>query len=326
ASFFFWVALYFSRFSISELKSGFLVVLDRGISGCMQLGSGIRMSSESNTGFHCEDIDSALNRHAISFQSGAMTMSNHLSQMVPMGNYFGLNNISSGMIYSGNSTMINTNPVISQPVNPSGSSSLLLDSVPGLKHDTGLAVEWSVEEQYKLEEGLVQYADEPSIMRYIKIAASLPDKTVRDVALRCRWMTRKRRKAEEHNMGKKVNSRKDKPVESASMTNSLSAFPPSMGAYSHISHHMDQSQRILYDGVCDPVKQLIEQNAQAFSQITANLSTYKLQDNIDLFYLTRHNISTILNDMRVMPGIMSQMPQLPVTLNEDLASILPNKT
>lgn len=35
-------------------------------------------------------------------------------------------------------------------------SSLLLDSVPGLKHDTGLAVEWSVEEQYKLEEGLAK--------------------------------------------------------------------------------------------------------------------------------------------------------------------------
>lgn len=34
-----------------------------------------------------------------------------------------------------------------------------------------------------------RYADEPSIMKYIKIAATLPDKTVRDVALRCRWMT-----------------------------------------------------------------------------------------------------------------------------------------
>lgn len=33
-----------------------------------------------------------------------------------------------------------------------------------------------------------RYADEPSIMRYIKIAAMLRDKTVRDVALRCRWM------------------------------------------------------------------------------------------------------------------------------------------
>ena len=34
--------------------------------------------------------------------------------------------------------------------------SRLLDTGPGLKHEAGLAVEWSVEEQYKLEEGLVK--------------------------------------------------------------------------------------------------------------------------------------------------------------------------
>ncbi|XP_027354305.1 uncharacterized protein LOC113864600 isoform X2 [Abrus precatorius] len=281
------------------------------------------MAAESNAGFHNEDIDSVLSRHAISFQPGAI---NSLSEMVPMGNYFGLSS-SSGMIYSGNSTIINSNPVISQAGNPSGSS-LLLDSVPGLKHDTGLAVEWSVDEQYKLEESLAKYADEPSIMRYIKIAAMLPDKTVRDVALRCRWLTRKRRKPDEHSLGKKVNNRKDKPVESTSKTNFHSVLSPNMATYSRMSHHMmDQSQRILYDGICSPLKQLLEQNAQAFSQITANLSTYKLQDNIDLFCHTRHNINTILNDMREMPGIMSQMPPLPVTINEDLASsILPNRT
>ncbi|RYR69925.1 hypothetical protein Ahy_A03g016456 isoform A [Arachis hypogaea] len=144
------------------------------------------MAAESNAGFHSESLDSALNRHAISFQPSAM---NSLSEMVPMGNYFGLSS-SSGMIYSPNSSIISStsNPVISQAGNSSGSS-LLLDSVPGLKHDAGLAVEWSVDEQYKLEEGLARYADEPSIMRYIKIAATLPDKTVRNVALRCRWMT-----------------------------------------------------------------------------------------------------------------------------------------
>lgn len=32
----------------------------------------------------------------------------------------------------------------------------VLDSVPGLKHDTGFAVEWSIDEQYKLEEGLAK--------------------------------------------------------------------------------------------------------------------------------------------------------------------------
>lgn len=280
------------------------------------------MEAESNRGFCNEDINSSMSRHAISFQHGAMN--NSMSEMVPMGNYFGLSS-SSGMIYSGNSTFINnTNPVVSPQA---GGSSLLLDSVPGLKHDTGLAVEWSLDEQYRLEEGLANYANEPSIMKYIKIAAALPDKTVRDVALRCRWLTRKRRKPDEHCLGKKINYRKDKPLELASHSNLHSALPPSMSSYSPMSRTIEQSQRILYDGICGPMKQLMEQNAQVFNQITANLSTYKLQDNIDLFCHTRHNINTILNDMSGMPGIMSQMPPLPVAINEDLArSILNNRT
>ncbi|KAI4357096.1 hypothetical protein L6164_001065 [Bauhinia variegata] len=280
------------------------------------------MAAQSNTGFQNENIDSAFNRHALSFRSDAI---NSLSEMVPMGNYFGVNS-SSGLIYSGNSSIVNSSPVINQAGNSSGSS-LLLDSVPGLKHDTGLAVEWSVEEQYKLEEGLDKYDDEPSIMRYIKIAATLRDKTVRDVALRCRWMTRKRRKPEDYNMGKKINNRKDKLVESSSKTNLHSALPLNMPMYSRMSNHMDQTERTQYDGICGPMKQLLEQNVQAFSQITANLSTYKLQDNIDLFCHTRQNIRTILKDMREMPGIMSQMPPLPVSINEDLvSSILPDKS
>ncbi|XP_059429053.1 uncharacterized protein LOC132162849 [Corylus avellana] len=284
------------------------------------------MAAESNTGFHRdESFGSAMNRHAISFQSGAI---NSTSEMIPMSNYFGMNS-TGDMVFSGSSSnIINNNPVISQAVNPSGSS-LVLDSVPGLKHDTGLAVEWSVEEQYKLEDGLDKFSDEPSIMRYIKIAATLRDKTVRDVALRCRWMTRKRRKPEEHNMGKKVNNRKDKLMESSSKTNIHSSLPLNVAAYPHIMDHMDQNGRMPYEvsGIGGAAKHLLEQNAQAFNQISDNLSTYKFQDNINLFCKTRNNISAILNDMRDMPGIMSQMPPLPECINEDLANnILRNTT
>lgn len=35
---------------------------------------------------------------------------------------------------------------------------------------------------------ICRYASEPNIAKYIKIAASIREKTVRDVALRCRWM------------------------------------------------------------------------------------------------------------------------------------------
>ncbi|GAB4842836.1 hypothetical protein Ancab_012813 [Ancistrocladus abbreviatus] len=109
------------------------------------------MSAESNTGFHPEEtLGAAFSRHAISFQSGAISST---SEMIPMGNYY--RNNSGNMIFSGNSGIItNGSPVVTQAGNSSGS--LLLDSVPGLKHDAGLAVEWTAEEQYKLEEGLVK--------------------------------------------------------------------------------------------------------------------------------------------------------------------------
>ncbi|KAF3494704.1 hypothetical protein DY000_02057924 [Brassica cretica] len=69
---------------------------------------------------------------------------------------------------------------------------------------------------------------------------------------------------------------------------------------------------------------LLQQNAQAFSQISYNLSVCK--DNISLFDQTRNNISAILTNMKEMPGIMSRMSALPVTVNDDLASHLLSST
>lgn len=110
------------------------------------------MAAESNPGFHHDQtLGSALNRHAISFQSSAMDCTN---EMLLMGNYYGLNG-TTDMMFSGNSGIMNSNPRMNSAAGNS-SGSLILDSVPGLKHDAGLAVEWSVEEQYKLEEGLVK--------------------------------------------------------------------------------------------------------------------------------------------------------------------------
>lgn len=140
------------------------------------------MAMESNSGFvHDETFGYAMNRHAISFQSGAINSS---SEMIPMGNYFSAEpnmsmsmsmGMGMGMMFSPNSgqAMLNHNPVISQAGNSSGAS-LLLDSVPGLKHDTGLAVEWSVEEQYKLEEGLVKYVIHNLISYSLVLYAQFP--------------------------------------------------------------------------------------------------------------------------------------------------------
>ncbi|XP_010531890.1 PREDICTED: uncharacterized protein LOC104808054 isoform X2 [Tarenaya hassleriana] len=285
------------------------------------------MATQSNSGFQRDgSLSSMVSRHAINFQSGAV---NSTSDMIPMGSYF---DPSSGIYtqnFPGNSGMnvINATPSgLLQPGN-SSASSLLLDSVPSLKIDASLASEWSAEEQYRLEEGLEKYRDKPSIMKYVKIAASLPDKTVRDVALRCRWMTRKRRKAEELNGGRKISSSKDKQVDLSPNVNLPSVLPHNMASYPFLMPRASSNEHNMCKDFSGNAIHLLEQNVRAFSQIRANLSLYKLQDNLDLLCRTRNNLITIINDMSNMHGIMSQMPPLPVSINEDLASsVLTNIT
>ncbi|KAF2605980.1 hypothetical protein F2Q68_00046077, partial [Brassica cretica] len=167
--------------------------------------------------------------------------------------------------------------------------------------------EWSTEEQLKLEVGLEKYKDKPSIIKYIKIAATLPDKTVRDVALRCRWIT-------------------DKQTGLSSRITSV--LPDSMASYPLLMPFTSSSNKhITSEDLSGHAISLLEQNVRALSQIRANLSSYKVHDNIDLFCQTRNNLITIQNDMNNMPGLMSQMPPLPVAINDNLsATLLSNST
>ncbi|XP_020260184.1 uncharacterized protein LOC109836626 isoform X2 [Asparagus officinalis] len=206
---------------------------------------------------------------------------------------------------------------------------LLVEPLPGLKHDTGLAVDWSFNEQAILNDGLIKFADEQGMMKYVKIAASLPEKTVRDVALRCRWMAKenvKRRKMEETYAAKKIQNRKEKMTDSSTKANMRFVPPDNMAAYSFMLQNSNYNNRFSYEvPVIDGVTQrLLDENIQVLNQISTNLSTYKLHDNIELFSRTSNNITAILSSMCQAPGIMSQMPPLPVSVNEDLASsILP---
>ena len=52
-----------------------------------------------------------------------------------------------------------------------------------------VALDWTEEEQRALEAGMVRYPPDrfDLVQRYVKIAAMLPRKSVRDVALRVRW-------------------------------------------------------------------------------------------------------------------------------------------
>ncbi|KAK1408747.1 hypothetical protein QVD17_40772 [Tagetes erecta] len=277
-----------------------------------------------DSGFYYDQTLSYVpNRHAISFQSSAIDST---SEMIMMRDYYRMNNgtgnsnsnsnsnsNTSGMMFSGNYGMVSGSSGYAHLGN--ACVSVHSDSGPGLKHDAGLAVEWSVEEQDKLEEGISKYADEPSIMKCVKIAATLRDKTVRDVALRCRWLSSKRRKHDEQKLWKKLKDKKDKVLEFSSKPNISSKSTLNVAPFSVTMNNRFQSGSVPFDALSVPIRRLLEQNNQVLGQISANISALKLQDNINLFSHAKNNITTILKDMRYLPG-----PPLPVSLNTDLVN------
>ncbi|XP_059659949.1 uncharacterized protein LOC132306546 [Cornus florida] len=191
-----------------------------------------------------------------------------------------------------------------------------------LRHNPGISVEWTPDEQSLLEDLLTKYASESNIVRYAKIAMQLKDKTVRDVALRCRWMTKKengKRRKEDHSSARKNKDRKEKVADPlAKLPHATIRSNGPSYAQSMIS--MGSDDGISYEAIGGATGQLLEQNAQALDQISANFSAFKINENFSLFHQARNNILTILNDLNDMPEIMKQMPPLPVKLNEELAT------
>ncbi|KAI4378768.1 hypothetical protein MLD38_016202 [Melastoma candidum] len=210
-----------------------------------------------------------------------------------------------------------------------GNGTATVPEGPQLKHNPGISLDWTSEEQATLEEGLVKYASLNSLVKYAKIAVQLNNKTVRDVAMRCRWMTKKessKRRKDEHNLSKKSKDKKEK-VADGSAKSSQFAARPNVPPYPPPALPADNDDGISCKAIGGPTGELLEQNSQVFNQISANLSAFKIQDNINLFCQTRDNILKIMNDICDQPEIMKQMPPLPVKVNEELAnSILPRTT
>lgn len=188
-----------------------------------------------------------------------------------------------------------------------------------LKHNVGLSVDWSRHEQSVLEDLLVQYASDKPVLRYAKIARKLEDKTVRDVALRCRWMSKKEIGKRRKDDSRRHRDKREKAMDllakpSAHTTNQGNGLP-----YAQASISIDSDDGISYKDIGGLSGQLLEENAQALEQISANFSSFKVHENISLISQTRNNILSILNDLNDAPEIMKQMPPLPVKLNDELA-------
>ncbi|KAF5741337.1 hypothetical protein HS088_TW10G00333 [Tripterygium wilfordii] len=196
-----------------------------------------------------------------------------------------------------------------------------------LRHNSGIASEWTSDEQSALEDLLAKYASESNIVRYAKIAVQLKDKTVRDVALRCRWMTKKensKRRKEDHNSARKSKDRKERATDSSAKSSSHLTARPNGPSYAPPMIPLDNDDGIPYEAIGGVTGELLEQNSQFLNQISANFSSFQIHDNINLLSRTRENILAIMNDLNDMPEVMKQMPPLPVKLNEELAnSILP---
>ncbi|GAV73530.1 DUF3755 domain-containing protein [Cephalotus follicularis] len=195
-----------------------------------------------------------------------------------------------------------------------------------LKHNPGLSADWSLEEQAILDDGLSQYASESNIICYAKIAMHLQNKTVRDVALRCRWMTKKensKRRKEEHNITRKPKEKKERVTDPSARSSHLLARS-NVPSYARTIVPMDYDDGISYRAIGGATGELLEQNSQAFNKISANLTALQTLENINLFCQARDNILKIMVDLNDMPEMMRQMPPLPVKVNEELANtILP---
>ncbi|KAM7270975.1 hypothetical protein ACFE04_030189 [Oxalis oulophora] len=195
-------------------------------------------------------------------------------------------------------------------------------TLAALSHNSGISVEWTNEEQSILDEFAIKYANEPPIRRYSMIATQLKDKTVREVALRCRWMSKKengKRRKEEHS-SRKNKDRKERANDSSAKSASHLAARPNGPLSAPPMIPMDTDDGISFAAIGGVAGELLEQNAQMFNQVSVNFGSYQIHDNINLLSKARDNIYTILNDLNDMPEVMKQMPPLPVKLNDELAN------
>ncbi|RCV29292.1 hypothetical protein SETIT_6G000900v2 [Setaria italica] len=157
---------------------------------------------------------------------------------------------------------------------PPATTSSLPSAPKKYKFVTASPADWTAHEVATLEEGLIRlntlclltaftllqyinlllfarYAHEPNITKYIKIAAMLPAKTIRDVALRCCWTPgneTRRRKPDDYYAGENMTYLKNKMVASTSAANV--PMPPTNSAFllPLSLHHPSQNSLVPMEG------------------------------------------------------------------------------
>ncbi|XP_045799921.1 uncharacterized protein LOC123897696 [Trifolium pratense] len=199
------------------------------------------------------------------------------------------------------------------------------------------AIYWTPEEQATLEDLLTEYASISNItLRYAEIVPALNDKSVRDVALRVRWMNVNkkediRRRKDGHNLARKSKGKKmltksqERVSDPAAKSSQFSAARPNVPPYAQPMIRIDNDNAIPYAAIGGPTAELLEQHTRALSQISANLSSRQIYENLYLLCRIRDNFfRIIMNERKDSSEVMKKMPSPPWNMNEELANyILP---
>lgn len=198
-----------------------------------------------------------------------------------------------------------------------------MQSTSGLVNTStwSISLDWTEEEQKSLETLMTKYTPErmDPVQRYVRMAAALPRKGVRDVALRVRWTMQQRmkRRAADSGGGKGGSVM-------ASGANPMIPMNPNLGIVTPpVMPLQGQDGNQTVDG---PIAYLLDANLSILNQFRTNMASFKVHENTQLLVQYRDNILQILHAMDSMGGVMSQLPPLPVKLNVDMANeFLPSR-
>ncbi|XP_071691966.1 uncharacterized protein [Rutidosis leptorrhynchoides] len=203
-------------------------------------------------------------------------------------------------------------------------NSAVAHSQHALLHRINLTAKWTRDEQSLFEKLLKEYASEKRVVQFAKIARQLNDKTIRDVALRFRWMLNNKlpddkRKKDDSNSSRKHKVKKRKVDVQQSEPSSGGTHRDSDLPYSQSPTSMNNDDVISCAAIDGPSPMLLEQNAKALQQISENCNAMKLYENVNIIAQTRNNIVAILNDRAYDILKQKGMPPLNIKLNDELA-------
>ncbi|XP_078161943.1 uncharacterized protein LOC144557265 isoform X4 [Carex rostrata] len=207
-------------------------------------------------------------------------------------------------------------------VMPPGSSpaNMALSPARRLVHGPAWSIKWTPHEQAILNQGLEEFANDPVITKYAKIATRLVNKTVRDVAMRCQWMKKKeqekRQMIEQMHLRRSMHMRDRKERLASS---SLEAYNHQhiQTASSSALPVMDSSHTNQNDPISSEVLRLLEENDRALDMIARNIEEGQIQNGA-LFNYVGSNIENLLLGINGPNSSLRRMPPIPASINGDL--------